>query len=264
VPSTGDAMVFRDGGDTGEAVVRRVFAGMPYHLREGGTGIVVSLGRDGSDAKHEQRVRRWLAEAGRDCDVILGVSRVLSIDDMVGSVSRLHLGGDSEMAGRMAERFRELGTEKFVYGAAFIRRTGVDIYEPPLRLQMSAAATAADFERIFAWRRWRRSPEFAAWLAAARPRPFPQLESNIRYAVRNGALVPISALLTAKQPLAAAVQPDAWVAPLLERLDGANSIAQAFAVARAGAIPAELTLAAFVDLVDRLIERGLFDIDIPG
>ena len=52
----------------------------------------------------------------------------------VGSVSRLHLGGDTGMAGRMAERFRELGAEKFVYGAAFVRRAGVDVRDPPLRL----------------------------------------------------------------------------------------------------------------------------------
>ena len=70
----------------------------------------------------------------------------------------------------MAARFRELGTERFVYGAVFVRRTAAVVAEPPLRLRMSSAATATDFERVFAWRQHRRRPEFVDWLTAARPR----------------------------------------------------------------------------------------------
>jgi methylase of polypeptide subunit release factors len=265
VPSTGDAMVFRDGGDTGEAIVQRVFAGIPYHLAQGGTGIVVSLGRDGRDADYEHRVRRWLGEAGQDCDVILGVEKVMSIDDVVGSVRRLHLRDDAERAERMAGRFRALGTAKFIYGAIFVRRTGAEVAEPPLRLRMSGAATAVDFERIFAWRRHRRRPEFQDWLAAARPRPCAELESNIRHVVRNGALVPESALLSVKRPLTAVVQPDVWIARLLEHLEGTRTVAQCFEEARkADRVPSDFTLPAFVDLIGRLVERGILDVDVPA
>jgi SAM-dependent methyltransferase len=264
LPSTGDAMVFRDGGVSGEEIVQRVFAGIPHHLRRGGTGIVVALGRDGSDAAYEQRVRGWLGDAGRDCDVILGVDKMISIDDVVGSVRRLHLNDDAEKAQRMAARFREIGTEKFVYGAAFVRRTGNEVAEPPLRLRMSPDATAGDFERIFAWRQHRRLPEFVDWLAAARPRLCPQLEANVRYVVRNAAMAPASAILTAKRPLSATVQPDIWIALMLERLEGKLTVEQTFEAAQqAGQMPADFTLPAFVDVVGRMIERGLLDIDMP-
>ncbi|MGP0086913.1 MAG: methyltransferase [Steroidobacteraceae bacterium] len=264
VPSTGDAdaMVFRDGGDTGEAIVERVFAGIGKHLRQGGTGVVVSLGRDGRDARYEQRVRRWLGHTGRDCDVILGVDQTLSIDDMV---RRLHLSNDAEKAERMAARFRELGTEQFVYGAVLVRRTAAAVAEPPLRLRMSSAATANDFDRVFAWRQHRRRPEFVDCLTAARPRLCPQLESNVRSVVRNGVMVAESAILTAKRPLAAAVRPDVWIARLLERLEGTQTVEQTFDAARqAGQMPADFTLAAFADLVGQMIERGLLDVDTPA
>jgi methylase of polypeptide subunit release factors len=265
VPSTGDAMVFRDGGETGDAIVQRVFAGIPDHLRSGGTGIVLSLGRDDRDAGYERRVQLWLGQLGRDCDVILGVSRILSIDDLVGSVRRLHLGGDAETGERMAARFHEVGTEKFVYGAVFVRRTGSEVDEPPLRLRMSPDARAGDFERIFRWRAFRRLPGFVDRLAAARPCPCPQLESNLRSVVREGALAPASLMLTVKRPLTAPVQTDAWIAPLLERLDGTRTVEQAFEAARpVGRIPAEFTLPAFADLVGRLVERGLLDADPPA
>jgi methylase of polypeptide subunit release factors len=265
VPSTGDAMVFRDGGDTGEEIVQRVFAGIPHHLRQGGTAIVVSLGRDGRDARYEQRVRRWLGVAGDECDVILGVDKMLSVDDMVASMRRLHFNDDDEKAERMVARFRALGTQQFVYGAVFIRRTGAVVAEPPLRLRMRRTATAGDFERIFAWRWRRRRWQFQDWLAAARPRLCPQLESHCHSVVRNGVMVPISAMLSARAPLSATVQPDVWIARLLERLEGTQTVAQTFEAAqRDGQMPADFTLVAFVDLIGKMIERGLLDVDMPA
>ncbi len=265
VPSTGDAMVFRDGGDTGEAIVARVVAGIPHHLRAGGTAILVSLGRDGRDASFQQRVRTWLGDAGRDCDVILGVEKILSIDDMIDSMRRLHLANDAEKAEQLAARFRELDTEKFVYGATFVRRTAAPVMEPPLRLRMSVDATASDFERIFAWRAFRRTPGAAQWLADARPRLSPHLELNIRHVVQGGAMTADSAILTAKRALSAMVQPDVWVARTVTQIDGRQTVAEVFETARqAGHVPENFTLAVFVDFVGQMIERGLLDIDVPA
>lgn len=74
-----------------------------------------------------------------------------------------------------------------------------------------------------------------------------------------------SAILTAKRPLAAAVRPDVWIARLLERLEGTQTVEQTFDAARhAGQIPADFTLGAFADLVDQMIERGLLDVDTPA
>jgi SAM-dependent methyltransferase len=265
VPSTGDAMVFRDGGDTGEAILRRIIGGIPDQLNSEGTAILVSLGRDGSDASFQQRLRGWLGEAGRDCDIIVGIDRILSIDDLVGSMRRLHLNDEAEKADRLANRFRELGTERFVHGAVFIRRTKAPVAEPPLRLQMSADATAPDFERIFAWRRFRRSAGFADWLAAAAPRLSADLELNIRHIVRDGEMVADSAVLSAGRALSAAVQPDVWAARMLTQFDGRQTVARVFDAARqANQMPDNFTLAAFVDFVGQMVERGVLDIEVPA
>jgi hypothetical protein len=190
---------------------------------------------------------------------------MLSVDDMVASVRRLHLNDDAEKAERMVARFHALGTEQFVHGAVFVRRTGAVVAEPPLRLRMRRTATAGDFERIFAWRWRRRRPQFLDWLAAARPRLCPQLESHCHSVVRNGVMVPISAVLDARAPLSATVQPDVWIARLLERLEGTQTVAQTFEAARRDSqMPADFTLAAFVDLIGKMIERGLLDVDMPA
>lgn len=265
LPSAGDAMTFRDGGDMGEAVVQAVFRGMPQHLCDGGTGIVVALGRDGTDAAYEQRVRLWLGESGRDCDMILGISKMIPVEEMIQSVCRLHLKGDAEQAERLAARYREHGTKKFVYGAAVVRRTGTDVGEPPLRLRMSAAANLGDFDRIFAFRDFRRGAHFTDWLAAAKPHLSPELEATVRFVVRDGVIKPKSAFLTTNRPLGATINPDPWISGLVRRLEGTETVGQAFDVARrAGQMPADFTLPAFVDLVGQMIERGFLDINLPA
>jgi SAM-dependent methyltransferase len=264
LPSAGDAMIFRDGGDMGEAVVERVFGGLPDHLCDGGTGIVVALGRDCSNAAYEQRTRLWLGESGRDCDMILGISKIVPLEDMIQSVCRLHLSGDADQAERLGERYHEHGTEKFVYGAAVVRRTGTDVSEPPLRLRMSPAAKIEDFDRVFAFRRFRRWPHFRDWLAAAKPRLSPTLEATVRFVFRDGAMKPSSAILATNRPLAATVSPDPWIAELVLRLDGKEPVERTFDSARrAGQAPPDFTLPAFVDLVGQMIERGILDLDLP-
>ena len=259
LPSTGDAVAFRDGGDTGEEVTRGVFSGLPYHLRPGGTAIVVSLGRDDQDAHYEHRVRRWLGDAGHDCDVILGVDKILSLDDMMELMRRLHLRNDELRAERIAAHYRELGAIQFVHGAVFVRRTTATVADPPLRLLMSSSATAEDFERIFVWRQRRRQLDFADWLADAKPRLSPKLESNVRYVVRNGAFVADAFVFKVRSKLSMALQPDAWMARLLERIDGDRTVAQIFE--EAGDLPVDFTLLSFVNFVSKMIEYGLLEID---
>jgi methylase of polypeptide subunit release factors len=265
VPSTGDGAVFRDGGATGEVVVERIFAGLPHHLRDGGTGIVISLGHDGRDGDYEVRVRRWLGEAGRDCDIILGVNRVISIDEMTESMRNLQLRGDADKAAEVAARLRQHGTQKFVHGAVFVRRTGIRVDEPPLRLHMAGDATAADFERIFALREQRRLPGFAAWLEQAQPRLSVRLETTYRHGLRDGAVVPQSALFTARRPLVGRIQLEVWMARLIERLDGRTTVPTAFDAARqAGQTPEDFTLAAFIGLVGQMVERGILEVNLPS
>ncbi|SRR5579871_3761151 len=265
VPSTGDGMIFRDGGDGGETVIRRIVEGIPAHLRCGGTAVIVSLGRDTTEAPYEQRVRGWLGKAGQDCDVVLGVEKVLAIEEVVGSVRKLHLKDDRRAAGRLAAHLRALGTDKFIYGALCVRRSDERIAEAPLRLRMSSRAAAADFDRVFAWRRWRRNRAFHDWMKSATPRLAPHLEIVDRHTVRNGSLVADQVTLRAEYAFSTALRLDRWVVPMIASFNGGLSVEQAFANARlAKQSPPDFPLRAFIDLVAMMIECGFLEIDIPG
>jgi hypothetical protein len=128
---------------------------------------------------------------------------------------------------------------------------------------MSAEATAADFERIFAWRAFRRSAGFASWLASAAPRPSANLELNIRHVARDRAMIADSAVLTPRHALSAAVRPDVWAANMVTQFDGHQTVARVFdATRQADRMPSDLTIAAFVDFVSQLVERGILEVDM--
>ena len=265
VPSTGDAMVFRDGGDVGEAVIRRLIEGIGGHLGSAGTAVIVSLGRDTLEAAYERRVRGWLGADGLDCDVILGVEKVLTIEELARSMRKLHFKDNAEEAERMAARMLELGTDKFIYGALFIRRTGQSVTQPPLRLRMSAHAAAVDFERLFAWRSHRRNIGFQDWLKTAKPRLSPHLEVDVRQVVKENALVAGAVTLTAEAAFSSQLRTDAWTIPLISAFDGHRTVEQVFDEARRGGqMPGDFPSAAFADFVALLIERGFLEVDIPA
>jgi hypothetical protein len=226
--------------------------------------VIVALGRDTTEAPYERRVRNWLGEPGMDCDVILGVEKLLSIEEVVGSIRRLHLNEGQEQADRLNAHLHALGTDKFVYGALFVRRTGEPVTEPPLRLRMTSRATAADFDRLFAWRKHRRCAGFGDWLKAAKPRLSPHLEVKDRRLVKNGALVAGETLLWVEQAFSAALQVDPWVMPIIASFTDGHTIEQVFSAAeRADQLPSDFTLPTLIDLVTMLIEYGFLEVDFP-
>ncbi|MGY4598028.1 methylase of polypeptide subunit release factors [Bradyrhizobium sp. GM22.5] len=265
VPSLGDGAVFREGGDIGEELVARLVADLPQHLRPGGTAILMCMGRDGRDASFEQRLRGWLGEAGATCDIMLGVMRTMSIDEFASSLQRLHFRDDQDRAERLAQRFRDLQTEKFMYGATFIRRTGTPVREPPLRLRMTGAATNADFERILAWRTFRRTSAFADWLSATKPQLPSALTMTMQHTVRGGRMVPDNARFISNGALSTSIQLDVWTAQLLSQFDGQLTAVDAFKAAeRTGGLPAECTWPILADLIGQMAERGIIEIHAPA
>src|SRR5262249_57650861 len=61
--ATGDTMVYRDGGATGEEVTRRVIEGVPTHLLPGGSCVILCVSRDTEEQTFEQRAGDWLGTA---------------------------------------------------------------------------------------------------------------------------------------------------------------------------------------------------------
>ncbi len=261
VPATGENMVYRDGGETGEAVTRRIIEGLPAHLRPGGTAVVLCVACDTAQQTFEQRAREWLGETGAACDLVFGLEKIMTVDEVVESMRKRGQQIDETAARQLQGRLLSAGTRQFVYGALFIRRYAERVAAPPCRIRLTAAGRAVDFERLLAWRHFSRRPEFGAWLADAKPQPAARLLLTARHVVQDGELVPAEFVFEIEAGFSTALRPDAWVVPLVARLNGKRSVWEVIGEAqRLGELPEGFTLEAFVDLVERMIERGFLEI----
>jgi SAM-dependent methyltransferase len=264
VPATGPAMVYRDGGESGEEITRRIIEGLPAHLRAGGTCVILCVARDTVDQTFENRAREWLGQAGTEFDIVFGLEKILSVEEVVDSMRKRGQQIGEEQSRQLLERLRSLGTRQFVYGALFLQRCAEAATDQPLRMNLTVDGRAEDFERLLAWRRHCRQPGFDACLATARPRLAPQLELTARHRVNAGQLVPAEFVFSIVNGFQAALRPDAWVVPLVARLEGDRSVGQVFAAAQAAdELPPGFTLEAFGGLVRKMIERGFLEVDLP-
>lgn len=264
VPATGPNMVYRDGGASGEEVTQRLIEGLPACLRPGGTCVILCVARDTADQTFEQRVHEWLGETRDYFDVIFGLEKVLTVEGVVDSMRKRGQQIGEAAARELYARLRSLGTRQFVYGATFIRRFAEPVRQKPFRIGLTTEGGASGFERLFAWREFARRPGFRDWLPEARPGFAPQLQLTARHQVQEGELVPVEFVFAIEDGLEAALRPDAWVVPLLARLNGQRSIREVFDSARqADELPVGFQLQDFAGLIASMIERGFLRVELP-
>lgn len=265
VPDVGKFMVYRDGGETGEAITRRIIEGIPPHLRPGGTCVIVGFARDTNKQPFEQRAREWLGEAAGEFDIIFGVTRSRTIEEFSeGQRRRLKEDVEGELK-RLQQRLRDLDTREFVHGALFIRRCTAPVATKPLRVRITSKASPADFERLFDWRVRRQQPGFLDWLAGTRTALAPHLELHTRQVVKDGQFVDAEMTFRIEREFETALRPDAWIVPIISRLDGRRSVAEVFATAQAaGELPPRFHIEDFAGLLDLMIERGYLTLDLPS
>ena len=71
MPAFTQEYVFRDGGEDGEQITRRIIAGLPEFLRPGGRLYCACLATDRRDAPLEMRVREFLGNRADEFDVLV-------------------------------------------------------------------------------------------------------------------------------------------------------------------------------------------------
>lgn len=257
VPAVGPNMIYRDGGDTGEDVIRRIVAGLPAHLRVGGECVILCVARDTGEGSFEQRALSWLGEKREEFDLIFGREKILSLEDVVASMKK---NLDANGAQQLMARFRSSDTRQFVYGALFIRRHAERAVREPSRVHLTLDGRATDFQRLLSWRERARRADFSRWLADSHPHLAARLELTIRHAMKDGELVPAEFIFSIDAGFHAALRPDGWVVPLVARLNGKKTVRQILDEARsAGELPQEFSLEPFVQLVSHMIERGFLE-----
>ena len=257
VPALTQKLTYRDGGETGEEIVRGIVAGVPAHLADGGTFHLLFLGMDTDDGAIEERARRWLGAAAEEFDIIFALDS-RTPPELIATRLVERAGGSPQDLERWRHLFQGIRVQDFVYGALVGRRVAAGQRTFTRRVLLGETTTGASFDQLFQWFDWFRAPEWEERVLAATPALATDIHLEVRHAVQEGTFVPEAyALSNAGRPFYAVVKTDPWVAALLSEMDGVRTVREHHRSAAARArMPADFSESDLARLMCFLLERG--------
>jgi SAM-dependent methyltransferase len=259
VPSLNISAIWRDGGTTGDLLVKRIIEGLPQYLRAGGISCIVSIGLDTKEGKFEDRARSYLQDSADEFDIIFAGTNERTADEVLHDLSERDPSLGLEGLRKLKEAFDDAGIVRMPYGALVMRRhAAAERHQAwTLRTRLSDATDGPDFERSFTLHSRFLQPDFVKTLAQSRPVLAPHLEVKVTHVVYERALVPAEVIFETDKPFQALGRVDRWMVPLFTRFDGSLTTAEIYDQARLGAeIPDDFEIKDFTSLVARMIERG--------
>ncbi len=261
MPALEQKYIFRDGGEDGEQITRRIVAGLPDRLRPGGRLYCTCMLTDRREANAEQRIRAMLGDRADEFDVLLVTERLFPPTDYY---FRLALTGRAELGDvvRRHEVFQRLEVERLVYGSFIIQRPAVPRPTFTARRQAGPESGVADVEWLLGW-----EGESAARagdrLGDMRPVVSGACRMRLGHAYSGGSWTVEDCQLTTGAPFALEARCPPWTAILLEKCNGTASVRELHQRLHAsGVLPASLGPAEFAKLVRSLISGGF--LCLPG
>ena len=270
VPSLSQTTIFRDGGETGEALVRRIVELLPKYLQPGGTFYSLCLGLDTKEARFEQRVRTWLGESQDEFDVLFVFADERSPEQFVQDWAKWTNSIASSDLARWDDIFTRTGARSLVYGAVIIHRHSAtldaNLNEPSTamtaRPRLGAETRGSHIEWVLRWHRLRARADSLQKISQSRPLLAPHLRVRTTHVVKDGVLVPSDFVFETEVPFPIATRLDPWIVPVIAELNGSYTPAHLYETARSKSLlPEALTRADFIKLVALLIERGYLKVD---
>ena len=261
MPSFEQKFIFRDGGEDGEQITRRILASLANHLRPGGEFYLTCMGTDRKGARFEQRVRQMLGEREGEFDIALASHGVW---DFGQYYLRSALDGNmafSELEAR-ARLFRELKVEHLVYCSMVIRRRVGPGPALTLRRSGTSRTNLADLQWLMRWEAAAADPGAAAWLLESRPRASPEAELRLGHRIHEGEWLPSLTMIVTTSPFVMEAQVPTWTVTLVTRSDGQRTVREHLAhLIEIGALPPDVPPDGFAGAVRDLVAGGFLVLD---
>jgi len=214
VPVSEETHIFRDGGEDGEQVLRRIVEAVPDYLAPGGRFYALGMGSDREDETFEQRLRRWLGPRAGEFDILLVANAVRTPD-------KLKSPRGEEEKGHWERVFEKYKVKRLFFGAIMLERHAA-------RRQPYAFRTLAGSRSTWREAEWLRELMSAAacggaWLLEGAPRISPHVEVQITHRVKDGQLAADEAVIRVDYPFAVECHCRPWMVELVRACDGRRS-----------------------------------------
>lgn len=262
VPATEMKMVYRDGGEDGEQIIRRIIRDLPDFLRPGGRFYLTCVATDRKDAPLEARIRELLGEREAEFDVVVISHYSLPPAEYYG---RLAASGRIAFATaeERIELFRRLEAERIVYSSMVLQRHAVAGRRAPftVRRERTEAAEWRETEWLVSWLTRLAEEDVIPAILESRPRLLPHGKLQVTHRVEDGEWKVESSKVTTEYPFIRTVEMSVNAATLLTLCDGEHSVHEILdRLKEAGALSPEVPAESFAEFVRELVTEGLLGV----
>lgn len=261
MPALEEGLIYRDGGEDGEQVTRRILEGLPRYLAPGGRFDCTCILTDRTGAPVETRIRTMLGAAADGFDVIVVVTQS---NDPEEAYARLVREGrvTFEDGTRHVARFRALGTERIVGCSLVLVRH--DRHRPAVtvRRARSPHTDAAAIDWLLAWMRASTDPSLTERLLDARPRLSPHARLDMDYVAGGDGWQSTGCALRVDAPFALTVNVSMEAAGFLSACDGSATVREHIArMVRDGSADADTDALGIAGMVRSFAVGGFLLVD---
>jgi SAM-dependent methyltransferase len=257
VPAAKTRLIYRDGGEDGEQILRRAIEGLPRFLRPGGTFYVAAMAADCEGEMVEERIRKWLGTNQDEFDLVM-VSHWLREPDQF--IMQTRAKGDLP-AGELQyleELWRRRKVQFLFYGGILLRRRAEARPAVTARLQRGKGMRRGDVEWLLDWETRARNPASLAWLMSQQPSIAPACRLLVQHGVHEGRFAPRDFTLSCPTPFDSDCRVEPWLAAAVSRCDGRKTIEDHLQeIKRMGQMPANCQDEDFAAILVTMVSAGI-------
>ena len=261
VPTREQKILYRDGGEDGEKILRRIVAGLPQHLRPGGRFYSFTLATDREDADYEHRVRGWLGEDGHEFNVFVVA---VEVPDEPEYLLKSALRSTRPVSRTMPnlEFLRKLKVRAMYYAITVVERIAESRPTITARTRKAARATNDAVEWFIRWTNAGAASNFDNYLLESRPHLAECFKLQITHSVHQSTLVASRFELKSDYPFAVSLPCPSWIAAVTALCDGSNRAIDIFEQMRQKKVIDETTSQQeFAAALRTLLAHGFLELD---
>ena len=261
VPAQRQEYVFRDGGEDGEQITRRIIAGLPDHLEPGGRFYCTCLATDRQDAPLEQRIRETLGASAGDFDVVV-LQRALTHPSDYFAQAAVSRRMSLDEAREHADALERLGVTQMVYGSIVLQRRREERAVFTVRQQVGPSTDLNALEWLMRWHTLLSEAAAEDSLLEVKPIAAPGIELRVVHRAHDGRWQADSCSVAARYPFVAEADCSVWVPQFITRCDGTVTVRDHLRLLKEhGAVRAQADEGAFADFVRQFLEQGFLQLE---
>jgi SAM-dependent methyltransferase len=264
MPALEQKYIFRDGGEDGEQITRRIIGGLAEHLSPGGRFYCTCMLTDRKEARAETRIRQMLGGAQGEFDIALVTLQSYRPTDYYLNLA-LEGRATLEEVARRHEIFARLEVDHLVYCSMVIQRRAEPREVFTARRQVGSGMGLSEMDWLLRLEVALAQPDMLPQLVEARPLVSSRTRLHLAHAIENGDWVANECTVSTAWPFAVEARCPPWTATLISRCDGQRTSRDHLRFLQAnGTLPAEATEGEFVKLVRALVQGGFLELaDFP-